>query len=294
MIPKRIFYVWGFGEQKTRDVQICIQSWRNVMPDYEIIEINEQSKRYFDWQAELKRSKFFRVMYKNRLWAFMADYIRLRVLYENGGIYCDTDIQTIKSLNKFLENPAFVGLQNLAYTEPAILGAHAKNEFLRKVLDFYENDFWNLPIYTIPQIFQHILATEYGIKQYDITNVLNTPDLCIYSKDTFIPFIPDGNIHTLSNNTYTIHWFKGSWVRKSVLEWLEHKHINPNKELDISKDLIRVERFCLPFTKISLIKKEQRLLSTTTKIFHCVILTRTTARYVYLFGILPILKTKKN
>ena len=49
MIPKRIFYVWGAGERKPRDVQVCIQTWRQIMPDYEIIEINENSNQYFDF-----------------------------------------------------------------------------------------------------------------------------------------------------------------------------------------------------------------------------------------------------
>ena len=40
MIPKRIFYVWGYNEPKSRLADICIENWRDKLPDFEIIEIN--------------------------------------------------------------------------------------------------------------------------------------------------------------------------------------------------------------------------------------------------------------
>lgn len=120
MIPKRIFYVWGIGDKKRRDVKLCIQSWRQVMPDYEIIEINENSKKYFDFQENLRTNKWFRTVYNNKMWAFVSDYIRVKVLHDNGGIYFDTDVSAVRPLDIFLGQPAFVGMQNTSYTEPAV------------------------------------------------------------------------------------------------------------------------------------------------------------------------------
>ena len=130
-IPKRIFYVWGANEKKRRDVELCILSWRLLMPDYEIIEINENSKDYFDFQEELTSNKWFRTVYENKLYAYIADYIRIKVLYDNGGIYLDTDVSTLKRFDKYLEESAFVGMQSdsslgSSNLEPAILGAQSK------------------------------------------------------------------------------------------------------------------------------------------------------------------------
>lgn len=66
MIPKRIFYVWGINDPYKRDMQVCIQTWRQVMPDYEIIEINEQSVDFFNFQHELARNKWFRTVYEKK------------------------------------------------------------------------------------------------------------------------------------------------------------------------------------------------------------------------------------
>ena len=149
-IPKRIFYVWGAGEKKRRDVNLCMLSWKREMPDFEIIEINENSVEYFNFQEELKKNAYFRAVYERKMYACAADYIRLKVLYEYGGIYLDTDVFALKSLDKFLNEPAFVGIQgntqdtDYDWVEPAILGAKAGNPFIKEVLDFYENEIMKL------------------------------------------------------------------------------------------------------------------------------------------------------
>ena len=48
--------MWGAGETKPRDVQVCIQTWRQVMPDYEIIEINQDDTRWFDFSKNIRHS----------------------------------------------------------------------------------------------------------------------------------------------------------------------------------------------------------------------------------------------
>ena len=49
MIPKRIFYVWGANEPLKESVKKYIDSWKKFLPDYEIIQIDEESKKYFDF-----------------------------------------------------------------------------------------------------------------------------------------------------------------------------------------------------------------------------------------------------
>ena len=99
-VPKRIFYVWGANEKKRRDVDLCILSWLEKCPEYEIIEINENSVEYFNFKKELESNLWFRVVYENKLYAYIADYIRVKVLYDYGGIYLDTDVSTLKNFNR--------------------------------------------------------------------------------------------------------------------------------------------------------------------------------------------------
>ena len=294
MIPKRIFYVWGVGEKKPRDVQVCIQTWRQAMPDYEIIEINQDSKDYFNFAENLKTNKFFRIMYENRLWAFIADYIRIKVLLDNGGIYLDTDVSVIKSLDKFLTEPAFVGLQNSEYTEPAILGAEKGNKFLKDIFYFYENDFWSSPLYTIPQIFKYFLQRNYGIDKFPAKadqQIVNTKDITIYPQKYFIPF-SGSEVFTpscITKETYTIHWFSGSWVKESVIYFMENKHLVKDIKIDRTKDIISIVRYgILNKTIIKIIKTP---INTTIKILKIPVI-KIKSGSVLLFGFIPILKQK--
>lgn len=42
----------------------------------------------------------------------MADYARLKILYEQGGIYMDTDVELLRPLDDLLAYPAFFGFQH--------------------------------------------------------------------------------------------------------------------------------------------------------------------------------------
>lgn len=222
-IPKRIFYVWGVNDPKKRDVLACIQTWRTACPDYEIIEINEDSKKYFDFQKELQTNKWFKAVYDQHMWAYVADYVRIKVLYANGGIYLDTDVSTIKPLDKFLSDPAFVGIQDNAtdgkgdYVEPAILGAQQGNKLLKFILDFYSQDIWNLPIYTMPQIFEHAFHALYKTAPYPKKSkqkIIKYPDIHLYPEDVFIPFrfYEKFDPKCIKTGTHTIHWWGGELV----------------------------------------------------------------------------------
>ena len=41
----------------------------------------------------------------------MADYLRIKILYEQGGIYIDTDVQAIKSLDPLLDRNLILGYE---------------------------------------------------------------------------------------------------------------------------------------------------------------------------------------
>ena len=103
IIPKKIHYIWFGGNPKTELILKCIESWKKYMPDYEIIEWNE-SNFTFD-------NAYAKEAYENKKYAFVSDYARLKVVYEYGGIYLDTDVELVKSLQPLLEKGGFIDLK---------------------------------------------------------------------------------------------------------------------------------------------------------------------------------------
>lgn len=141
MIPKKIHYIWfGKGEKNER-VQKCIESWKRVLPDYEIIEWNEDN---FD----VGMCDFTRDAYEKGKWAYVADVARMWILYNEGGIYMDTDVEVYEPLDEFLEK-AFIGFEDERYLSTAVIGAEKGNPVIETILGLYKSiDFKEYPVWT--------------------------------------------------------------------------------------------------------------------------------------------------
>ena len=102
MTLKIIHYCW-FGKKPIPEKEkACIDTWKTFFPDYEIKEWNDSN---FDF----KSCPYAQEAYEAGNFAFVSDYARAKVLYEEGGIYLDTDVEVIKSLDDFLSNELFFG-----------------------------------------------------------------------------------------------------------------------------------------------------------------------------------------
>ena len=102
MIPKIIHYCWFGGKELSEDARKYIESWRKFCPEYTIMEWNETN---FD----VGIVPYVKEAYDHKKWAFVSDYVRLYALRNFGGIYLDTDVEIVKSLDGCLENKACIG-----------------------------------------------------------------------------------------------------------------------------------------------------------------------------------------
>ncbi|KAK3582453.1 hypothetical protein CHS0354_023999 [Potamilus streckersoni] len=109
---------------------------------------------------------------KYKSWAYIADYIRLKVLYEFGGVYLDTDMQVLKSLNDFTDYRFFAGFHkgnspenrpSNEYVEAALLAAEPKHPVLRRMLDIYQTQMHFSKHQFIPYILTPLLREEFGL-----------------------------------------------------------------------------------------------------------------------------------
>jgi hypothetical protein len=102
-IPKKIHYCWFGKKEKPLSVRKCIESWRRVMPDYEIKEWNEDNS---PWQYS-----YMSRVYDSGNWSKVSDFVRFYALFTEGGFYFDTDVEVLKSMNSFLNDSCFFGYQ---------------------------------------------------------------------------------------------------------------------------------------------------------------------------------------
>lgn len=78
MIPKTIHYCWFGRGPKLALIERCIASWQKYCPDYEIIEWNEDN-------YDVNCIPFTRDAYADKKWAYVSDYARLDIIYNQGG-----------------------------------------------------------------------------------------------------------------------------------------------------------------------------------------------------------------
>lgn len=104
MIPKVIHYCWFGGNPLPESAYKCILSWEKFLPDYNIIEWNENN---FDVNSIAYTAE----AYKAKKYAFVSDYARFWILYNYGGIYFDTDVELIANIDSIIDRGPFMGME---------------------------------------------------------------------------------------------------------------------------------------------------------------------------------------
>jgi hypothetical protein len=210
MIPKIIHYCW-FGKGQKSELAIkCINSWHKLLPEYKLIEWNEESF------SIRKANRFVREAYRIGKYAFVADYVRLYALYNYGGIYFDTDVEVIKPFDAFLDNPAFIGYEDnrkFICLQTGVIGAEIHNPLIGEFIEYYSNQVFILPdksynTRTNVDIITSILRDKGLVLNGKFCRFNN--QICVYPKDFFCPKDPDNHVN-LTENSVCIHYYSGSW-----------------------------------------------------------------------------------
>lgn len=133
LIPKKIHYCWFGKKEMPQFLCSCINSWREKCPDYEIIEWNEDN-------YDINRHEFTKEAYTNGKYGFVTDVARLDILYENGGIYLDTDVTLLKNLDNCLYQEGFIGTEKWGnINSGGGCGFMKEQAMLKKLIDYREN-----------------------------------------------------------------------------------------------------------------------------------------------------------
>jgi hypothetical protein len=131
-IPKIIHYCWFGGKKKPEKVKATIANWREMLPEYQIIEWNDDN---FD----VNMIPYTRQAYEAKGYAFVSDYARLYVLYQMGGIYLDTDVVLLHNFDDFLNEKAFMSFESARSLCTAVIGAEKESQYIAELLEKYRN-----------------------------------------------------------------------------------------------------------------------------------------------------------
>ena len=229
MIPKIIHYCWFGKKDLPPEAKRCIASWKKMCPDYDIIRWDENN---FD----VNQNPFIKAAYEAKKWAFVSDYARLKVVYDNGGIYLDTDVELRKNLDSLREHGCYIGIQQNEFlcTTGLGFGATKSNPVVLKMLESYD-DLTFSESHTLElscPLLNNAVIRSYGLVSN--TEITDLPEVTVYPTQYFDPY---GGENLLCNETYSVHHYAASWTseknqfKRKIARWIGQDNIISIKSL---------------------------------------------------------------
>ena len=211
MIPKVIHYIWLGGNPLPKIAEKCIESWKKFCPDYEI-------KRWDESNIDLEICEYAKQAYDAKKYAFVADVVRFDILYKEGGIYLDIDVELLSSLDAFLNDSAIMAFENEKAIAPGLILACEKGcESFKEIIEIYKKDKFILEdgsqnLETVcDKITRYLL--DFGLELNNKNQKVK--EFSIYASEYFCPkSLSDGKIRK-TKNTVAIHHYFASWQTKS-------------------------------------------------------------------------------
>jgi mannosyltransferase OCH1-like enzyme len=202
LIPRTIHYCWFGGAPISALGRRCMETWREVMPDY-AVEFWDESR--LDWNTP-----YVAIAYRQRKFAFVADYVRLRALYDHGGLYFDTDIEVLKPFDGLLANELLIGLQAPDSIGVGVIGAARGHPFLKLALDRLDEEgrSGRLSFQPLPELITSLARSNPAIAPR------------AYPEEYFYPYNPHSPTplrqkplqSNITERTFCIHHWEGTWL----------------------------------------------------------------------------------
>ena len=211
MIPKILHYCW-FGNKDMPDTFTrFIEGWKEKMPDYQIVCWNEKNAP--------THLPYLQTALANQNWANASNLVRLWAVYQQGGIYLDTDVEMTSSLDAFTSLSCFFGKEKdeeRIYVNNAVFGAVKGHWFVGKCIEQLQLQFdgreaanLSSPIFTTRLLEKYSLITE---DDYQLV-----ADIHLFPSKVFHPYswFEKGDKKVLDAETHTIHHYAKTWEKKS-------------------------------------------------------------------------------
>lgn len=212
-IPRKIHYCWFGGKEIPDHLKRYMESWHKYCPDYEIIRWDESN-------YDISKNQYMREAYECKKWAFVSDYARLDIVFNEGGVYLDTDVELLNSLDRLLKDEMFCGFScNFQIAIGVGFGAVKKHLLIKEMRDYYNKiSFFQsdgqLNLKTNYE-YQHPVLKKYGFK---LENTFQKKDgIVIYPSEVLSPDM--GLIsRNYSEKTISVHHFEYSWASEREKE----------------------------------------------------------------------------
>lgn len=202
--------IW-LGPRMMPLAQACLDDWRKQ--HFQVRLWTDQDPEIQEW---IHGNRFAAECFRRKLYAFVSDYLRLRILKEYGGLYLDTDVTIRRDPSALFDGLHFsAGYESAALVGTAILFAEKRSAILERLLAFYEQDIWKTDLYIGPAILSKVLQERSWHEQEPFR---------IYPQSFFYAYQGEPLNFECPNESYLVHWFQHSWKGFDGKLFLKSKH----------------------------------------------------------------------
>lgn len=202
-IPPIIHFCWFGGKEIPDNYKRYMETWQEFCPNYEI-------KRWDEGNYDVLKHPYMKSAYELKKWEYVSDYARLDVLYQYGGIYLDTDVELIKSLDELRYFQAFAGFESEQTVDSGMgIGATPYNDVIKKFRDAYDHYEEVKTGYTIPcPVHQTKILNDMGLKGNNSFQVLDNGNIVILPTEYLCGMRLHTHLRQFTENTIGVHHFE--------------------------------------------------------------------------------------
>jgi hypothetical protein len=195
-IPKVIHTFWLSDGEIPEEFKNNFDTWIKFNPDYELI-----IHRGEEFTDLLSSVPYYKYCIESKNWCFATDYLRCKVLYEQGGIYFDGDVECFRNLDPLRKyNNIILGYEAIGNTiECASMMVNKGNYLMKLMSEYYENYIPTpgLKLELMPRVIHKVSK----VNNYRINDILPSEYLSGILRNGWVDS---------SNYSYTIHRFTHS------------------------------------------------------------------------------------
>ncbi|QSP96056.1 hypothetical protein LPB19_06625 [Marinobacter salinisoli] len=207
----RIHAVW-LGEMMPPLAHACLDDWKKMGFKFRLW--TESDTEVLQW---IEDCRFAKECYRRGLYAFVSDYLRLKVLEAEGGLYLDTDVTIRQNPFPLFAGAKFaVGYETEEYLGTAAIYSEKDSRILSELIRFYEEGIWKTDLYIGPQVVTYL------IKDQQLSNLENC---VLLPRHCFYPYSQEPLNFECPEESYLVHWFQHSWKKMPGMVFLKSKHL---------------------------------------------------------------------
>lgn len=227
--------IWFGNNSYSPIVEKCMRSWKKYCPDYKL-------KIWSEENFNINSNMFVKEAYEAKKWAFVSDYVRLYVLYNEGGVYIDSDCELLQGLDDILDGEHVVtGYSSSNWIPTGLMASEKGNPWVFELLKYYEDRHFVLHDGSYDMKVNNVIISEISAEKCGFIPgdmYISMGKVTLYPRIYFHPY-PKRVVNWEKDDinkveqyykvdrlkTVCIHYGTGSWVENRNTLYYKMKHI---------------------------------------------------------------------